>query len=290
MVKKTFSSLICLFAFSYLGESKEPLMIANVGFETPESVEYDAQHDVYLVSNINGNPLMTDGNGFIPKLNPNGDVIELKWIDGSNEQTTLNAPKGMEIVNGKLFVADLNTVRVFDSTSGAWLKNIEIEGSTFLNGICAADKNSVYVTDSGLKEGFKPSGTDAIYQVWADGKVTPILIDPELGHPNGIIHHKEKTFVVTFGTGDFFSLDSKHKKQMLPKPPQGSLDGLVQLPDGRLLFSSWASASIYSFEADQSFKVFASELDAPADMGVDTKRNRLLVPLFKQNKVVLLDF
>jgi len=290
MMMKTLNCLICLAVFSYLGETKEPFVVVDTGFETPESVEYDAQHDVYLVSNINGDPLSADGNGFISKLNPNGDVIALKWIDGSNEQTTLNAPKGIEIVNGKLFVTDLNTVRVFDSTSGVGLKNIEIEGSTFLNGICAADKNSVYVTDSGLKEGFKPSGTDAIYQVWADGKVTPILFDPELGHPNGIVQHEQKTFVVTFGSGDFFSLDSKAKKQMLPKPPQGNLDGLVQLPDGRLLFSSWAAASIYSFEADQSFKVFASELDAPADMGVDTKRNRLLVPLFKQNKLMFLDF
>ena len=35
------------------------------GLETPESVRYDPELDVYYVSNINGNPGQKDGNGFI---------------------------------------------------------------------------------------------------------------------------------------------------------------------------------------------------------------------------------
>src|ERR1041385_905363 len=33
--------------------------------KTPESVKYDADLDVFFVSNINGNPSQKDGNGFI---------------------------------------------------------------------------------------------------------------------------------------------------------------------------------------------------------------------------------
>ena len=35
--------------------------------KTPESVRYDADLDVFFVSNINGNPSEKDGNGFIAR-------------------------------------------------------------------------------------------------------------------------------------------------------------------------------------------------------------------------------
>src|SRR5688500_9540014 len=69
--------------------------VKDAGFATPESVVYDDQADVYLVSNINGNLTAADGNGFISKVSPEGQVTELKWIDGSKKGTKLNAPKGL---------------------------------------------------------------------------------------------------------------------------------------------------------------------------------------------------
>ena len=41
------------------------IVIKDVGFMTPESVLHDAEQDIYLVANINGDPLGVDGNGFI---------------------------------------------------------------------------------------------------------------------------------------------------------------------------------------------------------------------------------
>ena len=38
------------------------ITVKDVGFQTPESVLYDATGDVYLVANINGTPLAKDGN------------------------------------------------------------------------------------------------------------------------------------------------------------------------------------------------------------------------------------
>ena len=67
-----------------------PRTIEGVGFQTPESVLYDARADVYLVSNINGNPTGVDGNGFISRVTPSGRVT-VKWIDGAAPGVTLNA-------------------------------------------------------------------------------------------------------------------------------------------------------------------------------------------------------
>ena len=57
--------------------------VAEVGFATPESVLHDTVADVYLVSNISGAPVAKDDDGFISRLSPEGQVEQLKWIDGA---------------------------------------------------------------------------------------------------------------------------------------------------------------------------------------------------------------
>ena len=73
----------------------DAILVTGVGLATPESVLHDRTADVYLVSNVNGAPVDKDDNGFISRLSPHGSVVELKWIDGADEDVTLNAPKGM---------------------------------------------------------------------------------------------------------------------------------------------------------------------------------------------------
>lgn len=282
-----FLSLICTVSAN-ADQAKQPIVVADIGLATPESVEYYAKEDVYLVTNINGSPFAADGNGFISKIKPDGSVIDLKWIDGTKSGVTLNAPKGAAIHKNKLYVADINQVHVFELPSGKQLKSITVKGSTFLNGITPGSGNYLYVTDSGFNEGFSPSGTDAIYKVKTNGKYKTVVKNKDMGHPNGVWQDNKHILMVTFGTGKFYRYTMSGKATALPTPPQGSLDGLIKLKDGRVLISSWAGSALYTFNKDKTFSVLADSLDAPADIGLDTKRNRVLVPLFKQNKIVIL--
>src|SRR5690606_30575053 len=61
--------------------------LEGAGLAAPEAVLYDPEEDVYLVSNVSGDPLAKDGNGFISKVSPEGKIIELKFIDGSSANT-----------------------------------------------------------------------------------------------------------------------------------------------------------------------------------------------------------
>ena len=74
------------------------------GLNEPESVIFDKNSDTIYISNINGDPLKLDKNGYISKISVNGQILDKKWITG------LDAPKGMAISNGHLFVADLNKI------------------------------------------------------------------------------------------------------------------------------------------------------------------------------------
>ncbi|MDX1351746.1 MAG: hypothetical protein R3254_01950 [Thiomicrorhabdus sp.] len=263
------------------------IVVSDVGFATPESVEYYADKDLYLVNNINGSPFAEDDNGFISKLTPDGKVVDLKWIDGANANVNLDAPKGMTIMGNKLYVADITQIRVFELPSGKQLPSIKVEGSSFLNGVTTGNGDFIYVTDTGMKPGFASSGTDAVYKVWSNGKVETILKDAKMGRPNGILNDNGEIYVVFFSSAKMLKIDDKGTITEMPEPLAARLDGLVKLNDGSIAMSSWESSSIDVFK-DGEYDTIAEHLNSPADMDVDSKRNRLLIPLFNENKVIIL--
>jgi sugar lactone lactonase YvrE len=261
----------------------QPTVVA--GFSTPESVLYDAANDQYLVSNINGSPADADDNGFISKLSADGAIVQLKWIDGAKDDVKLNAPKGTAISGGILYVADIDTVRKFDAATGAPKGEIKIKGATFLNDVSAGADGTIYVTDSGLKPDFSPSGTDAVYAITKD-KAKALIKSKDLKNPNGVLVDDSGVWVVTFGANELYNVKSG-KKSDVKTLPNGKLDGIVKTADGKLLVSSWETNQVFVGSATEEFKPLVSEVVSPADIGYDSKRNRVLVPRFTENTVQL---
>jgi len=265
--------------------SAGPIELAE-GLSTPESVLYDATSDVYLVSNINGVPTEADDNGYISKVSPDGKLLEAKWIDGAKPDVQLDAPKGSAIVDGVLWVADITNVRRFDAASGAPKGDIAIEGAAFLNDVTPDGKGGVFVTDTGVNGKFEPTGADAVYHITADGKVTPLVKSKDLGGPNGIAAGADgSVWVVTFGSGELYQVTAKGEKLPSEKLPKGQLDGIVALDGGDLLVSSWEGKVVFRGKPGGPWTEVVTNVEAPADIGWDGKRARVLVPLFTANKV-----
>jgi len=257
------------------------------GFQTPESVLYDADQDVYFVSNINGQPTAADDNGFISRINPDTLQNDLKWIDAAKPDIILNAPKGMAILGDNLYVADLVVVRRFDRKTGQPKGEIAIPGSTFLNDL-ASDGKALYVTDSGLKagaNGFEPTGSDAVWKIVND-KPQKLASGSDLNRPNGVEVVDGKVWVVSFGANELYQID-KGKKTNVTKIPKGSLDGLVHMGDGSFLVTSWDGKTVYRGKPGGTFAPVVENVDSPADIGYDAKRHRLLVPHFMENVVTI---
>lgn len=268
-------------------DGKSPLSITE-GFATPESVLYDADADIYLVSNINGTPVDADDNGFISKVSVDGKVTDPTWIDGAKDTVKLDAPKGMAIVGGILYVSDISVVRKFDVKTGEPKGEIKIDGATFLNDIAATPDGGVYVTDSGLDKDFKPTGVDAIYVIGKDDKAKALIKDKALAAPNGVVGDgKGGVWAVTFGSGEIYAVDAKGKKAAGQKLPKGQLDGIVILPGGDVLVSSWEGSTIYRGKPGGEWKPLIENVKSPADIGYDTKRHRILVPIFQGNTVII---
>jgi hypothetical protein len=64
----------------------------------------------------------------------------------------------------------------------------------------------------------------------------------------------------------------------------GQQDGVVFLPDGRLLVTSWTDSSLFVLDGGQVRKVVA-KVPSPADIDVNPRDSRVAVPLLTENRV-----
>ncbi|MBA3232172.1 MAG: SMP-30/gluconolactonase/LRE family protein [Acidobacteria bacterium] len=258
----------------------EPIVVQS-GLRSPESALHDVAADVYLVSNISGNPSEKNGRGFITRVAPDGQVAQLKWIDGEQEGVTLHAPKGMALRGETLLVADIDAIRLFDRASGKPMGVWPVEGATFMNAIAVGADGIVYATDTGidLTTGEpKPTGTAAIYRFDQAGKPTVVARGQELQGPNGILVVADGLTVVEFLSNRVLRVAPDGTVSTRFTLPDGGLDGAVRLADGSLLISSWGANAVYQVDPQGKATAIVKDVPAAADLGVDITRGRLLIP------------
>jgi sugar lactone lactonase YvrE len=242
------------------------------------------------VSNINGNPSGKDNNGYISRLRPDGTPYNLKFIEGGKKGVTLNAPKGLAIKGDTLWVADIDAARAFNKRTGALIANVDARGRVkFLNGATVGSDGAIYMTDTGVifssKGEMSHPGPDQVLRITRAGATTA-LSSPKLEGPNGIAwDQSHKRFViVSFGGKGIYSWKPGDKDVQSIATGPGQQDGVVALPDGRLLISSWADSSLFVLQNGKVQKV-AMGIPSPADIDFAEKDSRVAVPQLMANKV-----
>ena len=271
-------------------------MFASAGatdsMKTPESVRYDADLDVYFVSNINGNPSVKDGNGFIVQVDAGNTSSVKMLVQGGKNGATLNAPKGLAVVGDTLWVADIDAVRAFNKRTGAVVANIDLRPmkATFLNDVVAGPNGVIYITDSGIKfddkGGMTHPGQDQIFKIVGRKASVAIKSDSALKSPNGIAWDAANSRFVLGPFGDKIVTGWKDGDSTVTPiaTGPGGYDGVEVLSDGRILVTSWADSSVQVI-ANGTFRKVVGNVDGPADIGVDTKRNVLALPRFSAGRV-----
>jgi len=265
-------------------------VVSGVGFSTPESALHDPEADVYFVSNINGDAWERDGNGFISRLSPDGEVLDLKWVEGGRNGVALDAPKGMAIIADTLFVTDIRCLRKFHRITGAPFRALCWDATTSLNDLTPTSRGDLFLSQSGTEAGpgalFRLRHTADVPQrlSLADGS---ILDGAHLGGPNGVLSDAGGLLVVTLGTGEVFRVTQRGERLDLQGPSHRSLDGIVSLgPEGYLISSFFESAVLW-MRPNGTLHPFLGEVKEPADIGYDAVRDRVLVPLFREDEVLI---
>lgn len=252
------------------------------GFKNPESVVRDPEGKFLYVSNIAGEMLEKDGNGFISRITPDGKVAELAWVTG------LNAPKGMAIIGNTLFVADIDELVLIDMERRVITERFPAEDAKFLNDVAAAPDGRVFVSDT---------GTNTIW-VYENDAFQPWLSDPVLNAPNGLLVEGDKLIVAAIGTmpadgkegtpGHLLSvpLAGKAVETLGDGSPVGYLDGVEPLEDRRYLATDFISGALYAVDASGKFDTLVIFEKGAADLAYDPAAKLAVVPLTSADKVV----
>src|SRR5687767_11155628 len=249
-------------------------------FKTPEAVRFDAIDDVFFVSNINGNPGEKDNNGFISRVRAEGGEIDsLMFIAGGRRGVTLNAPKGLAITGDTLWVADIDAVRAFDKRTGRPIASHVIQGAVFLNDIATGPDGALYITDTGIQitdAGMSHPGPDRVFKLTRGGQASSALQLDSLVGPNGITWDdaNQRFIIVAFAGKDIMAWKPGDSTTTTIATGKGMFDGVERLADGRILISTWSDSSIYVLDGSALVRA-VSGVQSPADIGVDTKRNRV---------------
>ena len=260
--------------------------------ETPESAHYDADLDVWFISNINGNASQHDGNGYIVRVPADSTTSLTMFAEGGKNGVKLDAPKGIATTRDELWVADIDVVRVFDKRTGKPLETINLRPmkATFLNDVVVGSDSAVYVTDTGIafddKGNMTHPGVNRIFRITlSGGKKSEVATGDSLESPNGITWDStgHRFLLAPFGGKDVQTWMPGQSPAKLVDGP-GQYDGIEVLKDGRILVSSWADSSVNVIR-DSKLTRLVSGVSAPADIGVDSKRGVLAIPRFDQNQV-----
>lgn len=253
------------------------------GFNGPEAVRYDPEADVYFVANWNGSGGAADNNGFISRMRPDGTIEQLRFIEGGANGVTLHAPRGMTIVGDTLWTADIGAVRGFHRRTGAPVATVDFSGvdTNFLNDITPGPSGVLYVTDTGKHRVYRIQGRT----------ITTVLDDTVLNRPNGITWDRATGTAIVVPIGGkqvlFRWNPSGTRLEEIPTNAGGRYDGVELLGQERMLVSSQADSMVHVFVRGQS-RGSVKTLGAPADIGVDTRRNRVAVPFIARNQVQIL--
>jgi len=246
----------------------------------PESVIYDVDRSVLYVSNINGKPTGKDGNGYISLISTDGKILKEKWIVG------LDAPKGMAIYAGFLYVSDIDRVVKISLEKSEIVSTYSAPNARFLNDVAINSNGAVYVSDSKRQ---------TIYQL-SEEQLTVWVNDERISRPNGLYAQDDILLVAAGdasvkkpGRSRYLQAINYQDKTILPlkdTTPIGSVDGIERSRTGEYFLTDFRSGDIFYYTHDKGAVIIQSLEKGTADLDYDAVNNMLYVPILKTGKLI----
>ncbi len=230
----------------------------------PESLDYDASADRYLISNRSAGQILARSAG---------GVLSVFTADPVS-------PAGLEIVVGVVFVADGSFIRGYRLSDAVRVVNYQIAGAGFLNGLASDGGVRLWVSDfSGLR-----LHEVNITEFANVSHTTPISATGFT--PNGLWWDAggQRLLIVSWGSNArvFGWQPGQSSATVLVQTSFSNFDGVVQDCNGAVYVSSWGAAAILRspapLTAQSVFTSFAAGQSNPADIAYTRGSGEIAVP------------
>lgn len=257
-------------------------LFAVTGLSGPEAVRYDPDQDVYFISNFGAAAEdQRDANGFISRVAAeDGAVQALRYMTGTTD-APLHMPRGMAIRGDTLWVADVDGVHGFDRRSGQHAAFVDFRSHEpgFLNDIAVGPDGLLYITDT---------GRGRVYRIPAGGVAEIAVEDARTGPPNGITWDGARSAFLLAPWGGETMLRSwdpvSGTLSDVTTLVGGRFDG-IEMVDGSALIASQDDSTLHSVAPDGSSRPQIRVPGRPADIAIDTRRQRVAVPYIALGRV-----
>ncbi len=280
-LKLVFMSLIL--CGSVYAQSTSATLVKKVeGFSHPESVVFNDEKNEYYVSNMAD---QEDGDGFISRVSAEGEIVELKWIDG------LKDPKGLLIIDDKVYVTNNTELIEISINDSEITRRMEVEGAKSLNDITVDAVGNIFISDSGKSAIYLMPGDNPNMMIPEDkkGEIIEYLNTTRLEYVNGLYAQEDYLYVSAWGEnqdGNFMRVDMDTRKiEKISKEGIGNLDGVQPVGDDAFYISDWATGKIYLVKKDGEMKEVLASEKSSGDILFDAEKNQLVLPMNFQNSV-----
>ena len=247
---------------------------------SPQSFIAHPSGEGYFIANANGEPGTADNNGFISKLDRDGNLLDRHFIQGGRGDTILHSPHGMGIAGDTLYVADITVIRGFHVQSGAPTVNVPLHPFRVeaLTDLIADGSGQLYVLDT---------AGNAVYRIdpQHDFEVSLYLQHEDMGSPSGLAVHPRsgRLWIASLDNGNVMEIaEDRTMTEVISNSfftgKFRNLSGLDFDRFGSLYLSDMTAGKIWRVQPDQSMQVIAEFLISPSSVKIDRRKHMILVP------------
>ncbi|MDD2829583.1 MAG: ATP-binding protein [Sulfuricurvum sp.] len=238
----------------------------------PESVLVNGK--IAYVSNVGNElkPTEKDGDGYISLINQKGEVVDKNFLTG------LNAPKGMALIGGTLYVADVDTVRGYNLKTKKEIFSLVFEGVNFLNDITVQNENTLLISSTDKGKIFEINVKNKSYKAFR-----------ALPDANGLLYSNG----IIYGVGHkLVTINLKNHKTTELSKKEGIFDGIQKSGD-TLYFSDWVRMEkagvihTYNLKTKKEHDLPLETIAGPADFWIDSKTNTIWIPKMMEGKLLI---
>jgi DNA-binding beta-propeller fold protein YncE len=253
-----------------------PAWESDTIFDTPESAVYDSINNCIYIGNFNDEGGFrrredTLKNEFISKIDLQGNILELKWIDG------LFGPTGIAIFEDKLFAVERGFLTSMDIPTGTIEYRYPIPDFGFPNDIVIDDQGIIYISDS---------EKNCIYH-FSGKKVEIWLQDSLISGPNGLCIDGQNLIIGNSNENNLLSVSLADKKvTVIAKNTSKIVDGIMLYND-HFIISGRTKIVITDLSGMTNELIDSNNQEEwYADFDLVPDRQMLVIPTLFSNRVV----